>query len=271
MRRSASILTIAAAAILATPAHAAPTALGSFPDSANPSSYSVAAAIANVPTNAGIVYDPIGQTNSIQVYNFGQLVYSGPIDVTPTLERIRHGCWIPAEKHDGSFFNFRSFGEMSNIPRKGNYYYREFVVWPSIDITNDTYDPNVQAFGVVPFPGPMRLLIGRGGEVYFTGDHYGDGAQTNAYYVNPPPFPGAFHITSVVAQGPDALITWQTVGGETNVVQAAAGTSVGYSTNFIDISPMIVGCGGDLTTTNYLDIGGATNFPARRYRIRLVQ
>jgi len=264
-------IAIVSACVLAAPCHAASIPLGDFPGSASPSSYSVAAAIASVPTNAGIVYDPIGQTNSIQVYNYGRLVYSGPIDVTPTLERIRAGCRIPSEKHDGDFFSFRNFGEMSNVPRKGNYYYREFVVWPSIDITNDTYDPSQRAFGVVPFPGPMRLLIGRGGEVYFTGDHYGDGAQTNAYYVNPPPPPGLFHITSVVAQGHDTLITWQTVGGEMNVVQVAAGTSGGYSTNFIDISPIIVGRGGDLTTTNYLDIGGATNFPARRYRVRLVQ
>jgi hypothetical protein len=112
------------------------------------------------------------------------------------LERIRLGCCIPTEKHDGGFFTFRRFGEMSNIPPNGNYYYREFIVWPGIDITNDTYDPSVEAFGVVPFPGPMRLLIGRNGEVYFTGDHYGDGAQTNAYYVNPPPRPDVSFATA---------------------------------------------------------------------------
>jgi hypothetical protein len=239
--------------------------LASFPDSANPSSYSVAAVIANVPTNAGVVYDAIGRTNCIQVYNFGQLVYSGPIDVAPTLERIRHGCSIPAEKHDGGFFSFKHFGEMSNVPRKGNYYYREFVVWPGIDITNDTFDSGQRAFGVVPFPGPMRLLIGRAGEVYFTGDHYGDGAQTNAYYVDPKPPADAFHITSVAVQGHDTLITWQTVGGATNVVQAASGPD-----NFIDISPIIIGRGGDLTTTNYLDLGAATSSPPRHYRVRLV-
>jgi hypothetical protein len=161
-----------------------------------------------VPTNAGVVCDASGRTNSIQVYNFGQLVYSGPIDVTPTLERIRHGCRIPTEKHDGGFFSFKHFAEMSNIPRKGNYYYREFVVWPGIDITNDMYDPGERAFGVVPFPGPMRLLIGRGGEVYFTGDHYGDGAQTNAYYVNPRPSPGVSDVTA---------INYLDTGGATNL------------------------------------------------------
>ncbi len=192
----ASVLAVVWLGVLAFPLQAAPVALGSFPDNANISSYSIAAAIANVPTNAGVVYDSNGQTNHIDVYNFGRLVYSGPLNVALTLERIRLGCCIPTEKHDGGFFSFKHLGELPNIPRKGNYYYREFVVWPSIDITNDTYDPGDKAFGVVPFPGPMRLLIGRGGEVYFTGDHYGDGAQTDAYYVNPPPPPGVFRAAS---------------------------------------------------------------------------
>jgi hypothetical protein len=265
MSRWTWMLIVVSTGVLTASAQAAPMALGSFPDSASPSSYSVAAAIANVPTNAGVVYDAIGRTNYIQVYNFGQLVYSGPIDVTPTIERIRAGCRILTEKHDGDFFHLTHLGELSNIPRKGSYYYREFVVWPALDITNATYDPGERAFGVVPFPGPMRLLVGRGGEVYFTGDHYGDGAQTNAYYVNPSPPSGAFHTTSVTAQGHDSLVTWQTVGGAANVVQASAGPS-----NFIDISPIIVARGGDLTTTNYLDVGGATNFPPRSYRVRLV-
>lgn len=189
MRCWLCILNTVSAGVLVASAHAAPTAFRDFPDNATYSDASVAAAIANVPTNAGVVYDPAGQTNDVQVYNFGRLKYTGPIDVTLTLERIRLGCWMPTEKHDGGFFSFQHLGELPNIPRKGNYYYREFVVWPSIDVTNATYDPSVEAFGVVPFPGPMRLLIGRGGEVYFTGDHYGDGAQTDAYYVNPPPRP----------------------------------------------------------------------------------
>ena len=78
-------------------------------------------------------------------------------------------------------------------------------------------------------------------------------------------------MTSVVVQGTNTLLTWNTVGGETNMVQATAGTSGGYSNNFIDISPIIIGAGGDLTNASYTDVGGATNFPARYYRVRLVQ
>jgi hypothetical protein len=268
--RYAGILAFVSAVAFVAPAQAAPTAFGAFPDNATHSNAAVAAAIANVPTNAGVVYDPVGQTNDIQVYNFNALVYTGTIDVTLTLSRIRHGYCITAESNDGGFFNFNNPGELPNIPRKGNNYYMEFVVWFSINITNATYDPSVEPFGTVAFPGPMRLLIGRGGEVYFTGDHYGSGLQTNAEYVTPAPAPGLFNVTSITPQGNDILITWQTVGGETNVVQVATGSSGSYTSNFTDLSPIIIPKGGDFTTTNYLDVGGATNAPNRYYRVRLV-
>ncbi len=224
-QRWAVLLALVSTVALVTPIHAAPTTFGVFPNNSTHSNASVMAAIANVPTNAGIVYDPVGQTNHIQVYNFSVLVYTGPIDITSTLNRIRDGYWIKTETDDGGFFNFNNAGELPNIPRKGNNYYMEFVVWPSMNLTNGTYDPSVEAFGTVTFPGPMRLLIGLGGEVYFTGDHYGSGLQTNAYYVTPVPAPGIFNVTSVVPQGNDMLITWPTVGGETNVLQVTTGSS----------------------------------------------
>ena len=267
--RWAGLLALVSTVAFVTPVHAAPTAFGAFPNDATHSNASVAAAIANVPTNTGVVYDALSQTNAVQVYNFNKLVYTGPIDVSLTLARIRAGYCITAESNDGGFFNFNP-GELPNIPRKGNNYYMEFVVWFSEDIAGGTYDKTVEPFGTVAFPGPMRLLIGLGGEVYFTGDHYGSGLQANAYFVNPVPVPGLFNITSIVPQGNDMLITWQTVGGETNVVQATTGTSGSYTSNFTDLSPIIIPKGGDFTTTNYLDVGGATNGPMRYYRVRLV-
>ena len=78
-------------------------------------------------------------------------------------------------------------------------------------------------------------------------------------------------ITGIAQQGNDMLITWTTTGGKTNVVQATNGDLGGnYSNNFTDISPIIIPNGISLTTTNYLDVGGATNFPPRSYRVRLV-
>jgi hypothetical protein len=272
--RWAGVLGIMSAVVFTAPAPAAIVDFGSFPNNSTHSNASVAAAIANVPTNAGVVYDPIGQTNYIQVYNFGTLVYSGPVDVSLTLARIRAGYWMPTETDDGGFFNFNNPSELPNIPRKGNNYYMEFVVWPFLNLTNSpaTYDTGQEAYGVVTYPGPMRLLIGLGGEVWFTGDHYGEnGLQLNAENVNPPPPPGVFNVTSITVTGSDNLIAWRTVGGETNFVQATTGTSGSYSNNFTDTSPIIVGPGGDLTNATWLDAGAATNFPVRYYRIHLVQ
>lgn len=262
-------LAMVSAVLLAMPARAATVAFGSFPNNSTHSNLSVMAAIANVPTNVGVVYDPIGQTNYIQVFNFGTLSYTGSVNVALTLQRIRLGYWMPTETDDGGFFNFNNAGELPNIPRKGNNYYMEFVVWPFLNLTNATYDTTSEAYGTIAYPGPMRLLIGLGGEVWFTGDHYGeDGAQTNAQNVNPPPPAGVFSMTNLTVQGSNILLKWNTIGGETNVVQAKTGS---LSTNFVDISPNIVAGGGDLTNASYTDVGGATNSPARFYRVRLVQ
>lgn len=88
---------------------------------------------------------------------------------------------------------------------------------------------------------------------------------------SPTPVPLSFQINSMAWQGDDVLLTWTTVGGSTNVVQVTNGGAGGsYSNNFIDLSPSIIPTGASVTTTNYLDIGGATNTPSRYYRVRLV-
>jgi hypothetical protein len=81
----------------------------------------------------------------------------------------------------------------------------------------------------------------------------------------------AFRILSLSPEGDDLRIIWATAGGRTNEVQATAGDADGgYPTNFIDISGLIIILGNGDATTNCLDIGGATNAPARFYRVRLV-
>jgi hypothetical protein len=77
-------------------------------------------------------------------------------------------------------------------------------------------------------------------------------------------------ITSVTAQGNDALVTWTTAGGYTDVVQVNTGLPDGsYTTNFQDLSGWIIISGSGDAATNYLDSGGATNFPSRYYRVRV--
>jgi hypothetical protein len=88
--------------------------------------------------------------------------------------------------------------------------------------------------------------------------------------LNPTNPASVFRISASVSSGQNCLITWQTAGPRTNVVQATnGGTSAGFTNNFQDISgPIIINVVGD-TTTNYTDVGGATNRPVRFYRIRL--
>jgi hypothetical protein len=152
----------------------------------------IGAAIANVPDGVGVVYDAAGNTDTIQVVNFGTLVYTGPIDVSLTLDRIRRRLWL-YDIHPGTLRHFndgvvfnpdpqRDPGVYDFLPVHMDGYYHEFVYWPFIDLDAGTYDPHTPPFDdpSVIWPGPMRLLLGANGEVYFSGDHY-----ASAYYVNP--------------------------------------------------------------------------------------
>jgi len=205
-RRVGAIWLIFLATGLAGKAFGQSIAFQSFPNNATHSAAAVAEAIANVPADAGLVYDADGQTDDIQIWNYGVNVYNGMVDVTSTLDRIRDGDWFPTETDDGGFFNLDD-DELPNIPPMGNDYYMEFVVWPYMDLTAGTYDPTQLAYGEMAFPGAMRLLIGLGGQVYFTGDHYGEsGPQQDAYYVTPIPEPSTIGLFVLV---PAALVRWR--------------------------------------------------------------
>jgi PKD repeat protein len=106
-------------------------------------------------------------------------------------------------------------------------------------------------------------------------DPYGKGiSNTNQFLLglNPTNSASVFRILSVVQQTTDVVITWAAGGGRTNAVQATSGdANGGYTNNFVDITtpPHIIIPGSGDVTTNYTDIGAATNTPARYYRIRL--
>jgi hypothetical protein len=99
-------------------------------------------------------------------------------------------------------------------------------------------------------------------------------SNTNQFLVglNPTNPASLFQIISTMQNTTNVAIVWKTAGVRTNAVQATVGDGNGgyVGTNFMDISgPIVIGVTGD-TTTNYTDAGGATNSPARYYRIRLV-
>jgi len=105
-------------------------------------------------------------------------------------------------------------------------------------------------------------------------DPDGDGQNNMAEFLagtSPTNNTSTLRILSAAPQGSDVVITWATVGGHTNEVQATAGdANGGFVTNFAPISGAIIISDFGDTTTNFTDAGGATNAPARYYRIRLV-
>ena len=70
-------------------------------------------------------------------------------------------------------------------------------------------------------------------------------------------------ITSFVLSGSDATITWQTVGGRTNVVQS----TTSLTTGFTDLSPALPIPGAGDVTVSYTNDDDSTD-PARFYRVR---
>ena len=174
MHRLARSIFLSATILVSLSAPAQADNFQPFPNDGTHNSAAIAAAIAKVPLGAGVVYDPLGQSNDIQVWNFSTQVYTGAFNVSSTLDRIRKGDWMSDHTNDGGIFNLTSAeSQVLHIPIMPNGYYMEFVVWPSMNLVAGTYNPSNDPYPGVTFPGPMRILLGASGEVYFTGDHYG--------------------------------------------------------------------------------------------------
>ncbi|HWQ91431.1 MAG TPA: DUF362 domain-containing protein [Clostridia bacterium] len=114
-------------------------------------------------------------------------------------------------------------------------------------------------------------LIPAGGP---SGDPDGDGMNnTTEYQAGTDPMDAnstPFRFTTIARQSNDVLIRWTTQGGTANRVQVApvSGGNSDWS-NFTNLSPAVLPPGNYLVSTSYLDIGSATNMPAKYYRIRL--
>jgi len=129
-------------------------------------------------------------------------------------------------------------------------------VWSSTDGVNWTEvtaaAPWSVRFGlaVVSFNRQMWLL---GGELWSDWPYYNDVWSSGCGCLISP-----FQITAIARQGNDIRVTWNCVGGHSNVLQSTKAAAIaGYTTNFTDISPVIVLSGVGVSTTNYLDPGVA--------------
>jgi hypothetical protein len=100
-----------------------------------------------------------------------------------------------------------------------------------------------------------------------TADTDGDGHTDLQEFVagtNPTNALSQLRIESIVQDGDNIQVDWRTAGGRTNVIQAAATVTNGFT----DLSlPLTITGSGD-AVTNYLDAGAATNGPGRFYRVR---
>jgi ribonuclease T1 len=82
----------------------------------------------------------------------GRVAYKGDIDLRPVLKRIQNGQ-RDNHRNDGVVHRNRE----GKLPRQNDpEYYREYVV----------RTPGLRSVG------PQRLIIGKGGEAYYTPDHY---------------------------------------------------------------------------------------------------
>ena len=78
-------------------------------------------------------------------------------------------------------------------------------------------------------------------------------------------------VTSVAKSGSDVPLTWNARGGRQYVVQASSGDANGnYNGTYTDISSTNMMLGFGPVQGSYVDVGGATNRPARYYRVKLV-
>jgi T5SS/PEP-CTERM-associated repeat protein len=143
--------------------------------------------------------------------------------------------------------------------------YSQLILDPNLDADGDGL-PNgwEQSHGLDP--------LSTNGVNGANGDPDGDGFSNLQEYLagtDPTNPASAFRITSVVSTGNNVLISWMTGVGKTNALQRTAGAGDGsYNTNgFVDLFIVTNTMG---TVTNYLDVGAATNFPVRYYRVRLV-
>ena len=224
-------------------------------------------------------YQP-GAGATITSYVNGQQVDTDPVSATPNLSvsgGLRFG--LPGVGGESNFKGQMDEVRIGNVTRSANWIWAEWCNMASNGVFN-SYAPvqNTQlgtdsdGDGVPDWwmqqyfghPTGLESDHSRAGD-----DPDGDGMSNLQEYLagtNPTNSASAFRIISVAQEGDNIRVTWSAGGGRTNMVETASSLSGSYS----NLSANILISGSGDTTTNYLDIGGVTNAPARFYRVRLV-
>jgi hypothetical protein len=90
-------------------------------------------------------------------------------------------------------------------------------------------------------------------------DNDGDNLYDLADFDCGPPY----QLVDIVREGDNVRVSWETVGGRTDAVQASGDVDGTYT----DVSGSITNLGVGLATTNFVEIAGATD-TNRFYRVR---
>jgi len=194
----------------------------------------------------GTVFKITPQGTFTSLYQFGGL----PTDGINPLAGLVQGS-------DGNFYGTTYGGGTNN---QGTI----FNISPQGTLTTLYQFGGLPTDGIDPEAG---LVLGSDGSFYGTTEFGGTNYAGTVFKfsVGPP-----FQITSIlVTNVHDLLITWNTTG-VSNIVQVSPGVGAGgsFSTNsFADVTNILV----TRITTNFWDIGAATNRPTRYYRIRSPQ
>ena len=102
-------------------------------------------------------------------------------------------------------------------------------------------------------------------------DPDGDGQNNLAEFLagtDPTNSVSVLRITSFSRESNNIRVTWTMGAGRTNALQVTSGTGGSYTTNNFADHFIVTNTVG--STTNFLDVGAATNASTRFYRVRLV-
>lgn len=92
----------------------------------------------------------------------------GDIDISKEILRIKNGLSV-SHRNDGAIFGNRE----TILPLNYHGYYHEYVLSPPLGAALwCVFNNLVLCSFCCYFPGPMRLVYGAGGEIFFTSDHY---------------------------------------------------------------------------------------------------